>query len=63
MLIVAQIQAAITMASDFVDGVDVIVGSAGTSADLAGLRAVVGLPLGAAAPGAVRNITQSLESR
>ncbi len=45
------------------DGIDVIVGSAGTAADLARLKSVAGVPLGGAALGSPPNVTQSLNSR
>ena len=57
------VQAASSKASNYVDGLDVIVGSAGSAADLAHLKTVTGLPLGAAAPGSPLNVTESLGSK
>ncbi len=53
--------AASSKAEDFVDGVDLLVGSAGSLKDLARLQTLVGVPLGAAA--GPLNATSSLSSR
>ncbi len=53
--------AASSRAEDFVDGVDLLVGSAGSPQDLARLQTLVGVPLGAAA--GPLNATSSLGAR
>ena len=53
--------AASSTAQDFVDGVDVLVGSAGVQQDLDRLQALVGVPLGAA--GAQLATVQNLSAR
>ena len=59
----ASAQAASSKASDYVDGVDIIIGSASSAADLSRLKSVIGVPLGGSAPGLPPNVTQSLNSK